>query len=217
METVNDAVSRYWTRVADAFDGRASHVRHHEVWKRVVAEALGNRTGLRMLDLGTGTGACAIIAAELGHRVTAIDGSEGMLNVARREAESRSVDIAFVHAQIEEAEIEPGSFDAVTLRNVLWTVADPEKVLSIARHGLCAGGTLFVTDADWAQATNRADYDARTASRLPRHAGIKLDEISAMLHAAGFSEIRDFSAQFEEPPYQAMGSPPFFAISAVRS
>ena len=40
-----------------------------------------------VLDAGTGTGFVAMIAAALGHRVTAIDLAEPMLAIARAEAE----------------------------------------------------------------------------------------------------------------------------------
>ena len=77
-------VSDYWTRRAPAFDGVASHVAQAALWRDVLAAAFEAQEPKDVFDLGTGTGACALIAASLGHRVRACDGSEGMLAAARQ-------------------------------------------------------------------------------------------------------------------------------------
>lgn len=217
MESVNDAVSRYWSRVAEGFNERASHVRHHDMWQRVIAAALGTGRDQDVLDLGTGTGACAILAAGLGHRVTAVDGSEGMLRVARQQAEARNLDISFHLTQIEEMDVALGTFDVVTLRNILWTVEDPKGVLAAVRSRLREGGTLFVTDGEWNRADSRSDYDEHTASRLPHHAGLSALTMKKLLIECGFMEIRDLTLLFDSHPYEAMGYPPYFAFAATRA
>jgi protein-L-isoaspartate O-methyltransferase len=54
-------------------------------------------TPSNVLDVATGTGFVAMIAAELGHCVTAIDLSEPMLEVARAEANRRGLKVTFLH------------------------------------------------------------------------------------------------------------------------
>lgn len=51
-----------------------------------------------VIDLGAGTGACAIIAASLGHRVRAFDGSPEMLAVARSAARSAGIEFGMDRA-----------------------------------------------------------------------------------------------------------------------
>ncbi len=122
---VQSEVSNFWSRSAPSFDTRASHVIQAEPWQQVLASAFEADAPKDVVDLGTGTGACAIIAAKLGHRVRGYDGSEGMLEAARGAAVAAGVDVTFVKGVIEHAPIEPASADIVTLRNVLWTVEDP--------------------------------------------------------------------------------------------
>src|SRR5690606_895381 len=123
----------YWDRRAPLFDGAASHVRHEDEWRRVLSAAFGPAEGAEVLDLGTGTGACAIVAATLGHRVTAVDGARGMLQKAGQAARARGLAIRFVAGAIETCPLPPAGFDVVTIRNVLWTVAEPLAVLARAR------------------------------------------------------------------------------------
>ena len=54
------------------------------------------RAAGRVLDVGAGTGALSLLAAEIGHRVTALDLSEGMLAVAERKAVERGLELEFV-------------------------------------------------------------------------------------------------------------------------
>jgi ubiquinone/menaquinone biosynthesis C-methylase UbiE len=213
MSDVDMAVSSYWTKRAAAFNPNASHVRHASVWHAALEQAFGPGPARRVLDLGTGTGACAIIAAELGHQVTAVDGSAGMLDVARREAVARGQDVTFVQAHILQAELEAGSFDLVTLRNVLWTVAEPQAVLARALELLSPGGRVVVADARWDRSSNRSEYDAQLAGQLPLHRGLDKAEARDMLAKAGFGNIGDFTGAFPENPYEAMQSPPFFLLS----
>jgi malonyl-CoA O-methyltransferase len=53
-----------------------------------MAAALGDARGLRILDLGCGTGRHALRLSEAGAKITAVDFSEGMLTQARRRPRS---------------------------------------------------------------------------------------------------------------------------------
>ena len=85
----------YWTHRASGY----SAVNREElatdqkaVWRGVIAGKIaGNHPGkrpdeIRVLDVGTGPGFFAIILAELGYQVTAVDYTASMLEEARRNA-----------------------------------------------------------------------------------------------------------------------------------
>jgi cyclopropane fatty-acyl-phospholipid synthase-like methyltransferase len=55
---------------------------------QTLVDAARLRLGERVLDLGSGTGNAALLAAAGGARVTAVDPSERLLSVARRTARS---------------------------------------------------------------------------------------------------------------------------------
>lgn len=208
-------VSAYWTRRAPAFDGVASHVAQAALWRDVLASAFAAEEAKDVVDLGTGTGACALIAASLGHRVRACDGSEGMLAVARQAAEASGLDVTFEQALIEEASFAPETADIVTLRNVLWTVPDPMAALRKAHLLLRPGGLVLLSDGLWSVAAQyRSTYPESLAASLPRHDGLTEEEARAMLSEAGFGAARSWQHLFPASPYP--GDVPMFVLTAEK-
>lgn len=67
----------------------------------------------RVLSLAEGEGRNGVFLAGLGHRVTGVDASSMGLSKARKLAEQRGVEIATVHARLEDYEFERGAWDAV--------------------------------------------------------------------------------------------------------
>ncbi|GGW97761.1 methyltransferase [Streptomyces malachitofuscus] len=102
--------------------------------------------GLRVLDLGCGTGAStAALAGVLpGARIVSVDASAGML--ARAAAKPWPARVTFVRAAAEDlagAGVE-GPFDAVFAAYLLRNVSDPDAVLTTVRDLLVPGGRLGV-------------------------------------------------------------------------
>jgi ubiquinone/menaquinone biosynthesis C-methylase UbiE len=215
LPDVRTAVTAYWNHRAPHFDGAASHTRHEQEWKVVLSAAFEANTPKDVVDLGTGTGACALIAASLGHRVRAVDGSRPMLDVGRRLASSRGLNINFIHSFIGEAAIAPHSADIVTIRNVLWTTERPDEILGLSRCILRPGGRIVVSDGLWSVSVrDRSKYPAELASRLPLHRGILEDDARKLLTAAGFQTIKSWQHLFKVAPYP--GGTPFFVLSGDR-
>jgi ubiquinone/menaquinone biosynthesis C-methylase UbiE len=69
--------------------------------------------GERCLDVGTGTGAVALLAARAGARVTGVDLSPVMVDTARRLAGEQGVGIRFDVGDAERLPYEDASFDVV--------------------------------------------------------------------------------------------------------
>lgn len=206
-------VSDYWTRRAPAFDGVASHVAQAALWRDVLAAAFEAHGVKDVVDLGTGTGACALIAASLGHRVRACDGSEGMLAVARQAAAAAGLDVTFEQALIEDTSFAPDTADIVTLRNVLWTLPEPMAALRKAYSILRPGGLVLVSDGLWAVAAQyRSTYPDALAKSLPHHDGLTEDEARMMLSEAGFGAARSWLHLFPSSPYP--GDVPMFVLTA---
>lgn len=92
---------------------------------------------VEVLDLGAGTGKLTRTLAALGHTVTAVDPSEEMLAVLRR-------NLPAVEAHVGRAEhlpFEDGSFDAVTVAQA-WHWVDQERGPAECARVLRPGGVL---------------------------------------------------------------------------
>ncbi|MFF8014499.1 class I SAM-dependent methyltransferase [Streptomyces sp. NPDC007929] len=105
----------------------------------------GDGAGLRLLDLGCGTGAStrALLRAAPRARITAVDASAGMLH--RALAKSWPDNVRFLHLSAEELDAAAhGPFDAVFAAYLFRNVSDPDAVLRTVRRLLRPGGRLAV-------------------------------------------------------------------------
>lgn len=149
MAEVHDRIREWWDRDAHTYDHSASHAMTHPVeaaaW-RAALERFLPAPPARVLDVGAGTGAMSLLAAELGHRVTSLDLSSGMLERARARAGEQGLDIEFVVGPAEEPP--PGPFDAVIERHMIWTSPDPVRALRAWRE-VGPHGRLVLLEGTW--------------------------------------------------------------------
>lgn len=73
------------------------------------------------LDAGTGPGFFAVILAEAGYKVTAIDAAPAMLAEAKRNAGPWQEAIDFRLMDAQKPTLPPESFDVVLSRNLTWS------------------------------------------------------------------------------------------------
>jgi ubiquinone/menaquinone biosynthesis C-methylase UbiE len=115
---------------------------------RVSASRLGlpaDSSGLRLLDVGCGTGAstAALLSAAPGATIVGVDASAGMLEQAR--AKRWPGNVEFVHLPAEElATGLSGPFDAVFAAYLVRNLTDPDGPLRTLRSLLRPGGTIAV-------------------------------------------------------------------------
>ncbi|HXH06081.1 MAG TPA: methyltransferase domain-containing protein [Vicinamibacterales bacterium] len=90
----------------------------------VLAGLLGDVRGLRILDVGTGTGRAALALARRGAIVTGVDASAAMLAVARRRAAAAGAAVRFVRGDIHTLGFPDRSHDIVVCLRVLMHTVD---------------------------------------------------------------------------------------------
>ncbi|SEQ91517.1 Ubiquinone/menaquinone biosynthesis C-methylase UbiE [Lentzea xinjiangensis] len=114
---------------------------YHQALRRS-AQALGLRPGMRVLDLGCGTGAstAALVTAAPGVEIVAVDASEGMLARARQKRWPSSV--RFVHSRAED--VDEGRFDAVFAAYLVRNLPEPDATLRRVRDMLLPGAPLVL-------------------------------------------------------------------------
>ena len=90
-----EEIRSYWNNRADGYsrvNQEELHSEQKEKWKEVLLEQLPKKEKdqVKILDIGTGPGFFAILLAEEGYQVTAVDYTEQML----QEAKSNAADLA---------------------------------------------------------------------------------------------------------------------------
>ena len=90
----------------------------------ILRDYAGAGGGGVVLDVGTGTGRAALILAEAGAQVTAVDASAEMLRVAAARATSRGVPIVFGIGDAHHLAFGAGAFDTVVSLRVLMHTPD---------------------------------------------------------------------------------------------
>jgi|GEM_PF-168240 len=140
----------YWDTQAERFDEEPDHGLRDPRIRRAWAARL--RTWLPpdpgdVLDLGCGTGSLALLAAESGHRVTALDRSPRMAALARAKLSGTGARVLVADAA--RPPVPAGTFDVVLVRHVLWALPDPASVLREWAGLLRPGGRLVLVEGRW--------------------------------------------------------------------
>lgn len=117
----------------------------------------------RLLDLGCGTGVFLDEARRAGWDVAGVEVSAYGVEEARRRG------LAVERATADEAELAPGSFDCVTLWDVIEHVGDPRRVLRVAAAALRPGGILALSTGDVTSLCARVSGAAWHLFTLPEH------------------------------------------------
>lgn len=193
MPDVHDRIRDFWDRDAHTYDASPSHAVSNPLeaatWRAAIRGALPDPPA-SVLDVGAGTGALSLLAAELGYDVTALDLSEAMLAKAREKARARGLEAAFV---VGSAMQPPGGpFDIVMERHLLWTLPDPVRALRGWHAAVRPAGRLALFEGIWepdapGASVKRAGAGLlRRAMRIPRdHHAPYPEEVLAVLPLAG--------------------------------
>ncbi len=144
---------KYWTRRTMGY----SRVNEDELlteqkkkWLNVLLESFPrDKEAIRVLDMGTGPGFFAIILAEAGFDVTAVDCTESMLKRAKVNAGAYKDHIRWVLSDAQKLEFTDETFDVIVSRNLTWNLERPELAYKEWLRVLKKGGILLNFDANW--------------------------------------------------------------------
>lgn len=119
-------------------------------WRRKAVEQLKALQPKRMLDIATGTGDFAILAAEMLHpeQIIGADISEGMMEIGRQKVAEKNLSevISFMKEDCLNLSFKDNSFDAVTAAFGIRNFQDLDKGLSEMCRVLRPGGMLSIVE-----------------------------------------------------------------------
>lgn len=140
------------------------------------------RPGQRLLDAGCGAGGFVRWASSRGSfaRIVGVDFSIDALSIAR----TRVPDAEFVHEQLQSLSFEDGSFDLITMYDVLQHIDEDELEPSLVqlRRVLTPGGAIFIrTNAARRARQERRDwriYDRGTLEQTLARCGFACERLT---------------------------------------
>ena len=147
MPEHDDSSTRSWDAAADDWAAHADTSDFQNLFLRPRMLALaGAVSGKCVLDLGCGEGAYSRALAGRGARVTAIDGSPRLIDIARRRAAAAGLDIdcRCLNASALDG-IAADAFDLVVAPMILMNVEDYSGAMREAHRVLAAAGELCMS------------------------------------------------------------------------
>jgi SAM-dependent methyltransferase len=102
----------------------------------------GIKSGMRVLDVACGTGVVAVTAARAGARVSGLDLTPELLEVARSNATLAGVDIDWHQGDVEQLPFEADTFDVVVSQFGHMFAPRPDVAISEMLRVLKRGGTI---------------------------------------------------------------------------
>jgi SAM-dependent methyltransferase len=190
--SLQQRIDEYWTDRAPAYDDYQQRPERRDAdataWSRIWAGVLPPAPA-RVLDVGTGSGHVAFLLATLGHDVTGIDLSEGMLARAREHALTVENPPRIAVGDAVAPDLKPESLDAVVGRYVMWTLRDPAAAVANWVRLLRPGGVVAMVDSTWFTDGLGSLYGERPATALPLADADSIGETAAVLEAAGLAQV----------------------------
>jgi SAM-dependent methyltransferase len=186
---------RMWAGRATAFDDSVAHLCAYPA--STVLDAASVTSGVRVLDVGTGSGTVAALASARGAIVTAVDAEPSMVELTRSRVPAADVR----HATLPDLPFPDDAFDAVVANFVVNHVGDPGAAVAELRRVTRPGGRIAVSvwpyppsplHALWDQVLDAADARPRTAVPTVSDA-LNFERtapgLAALLRSAGLIEV----------------------------
>ncbi len=171
---------------AATWDDDPAHEARQAAVARCIAESLELTPGMRVVDVGGGTGRLSILLADRVASVVVTDPSAGMVQVAGQRIEEAGLEgrLRAVQADLTVDRLD-GAYDVVWSSMALHHVDDLDALLQSVAALLVEGGRLAIADLDedpdGAFHADKVDFHG--------HDGFDRHELAERLARAGFSDI----------------------------
>jgi SAM-dependent methyltransferase len=179
----------------------------HEDWGERFVERLRLKPGMKVLDVGCGTGNQAIPAARTGADITGADIATNLLEQARERATREGLNIQFVEGDAEELTFPDESFDVVYSMFGAMFAPRPDRVAAEFKRVCKPGGLIAM--GNWTPESVPGQLFRASAKYAPPPPGMQppaswgVEQVVRERFGDGLdikAEKRTEHAHFDEPP-----------------
>ena len=156
-----EEIKKYWTLRAEGYSDSIIddlECDNFHKWLDVIEKHVGNDHPLNVLDIGTGPGFFPVLMGQRGHRITAVDYAEAMLEKAKDNCSRYGVHADLHRMDAQNLEFEDESFDLILSRNLIWDLENPKKAYSEWLRVLRPEGKMIVFDGNHYLHLHDQDY-----------------------------------------------------------
>ena len=143
-------------KVANKYDAYFETKKGRYVWQvetDLMNQLIDIESGMRVLEIGSGTGIYSIPFAQQGCNVTGIDISGEMLAIARQKVIEQQLNLDFIHMDANALHFSENTFERIYSMGVLDFVDDLEHAFEQAYRVLKPGGKISIAvvnrDSAW--------------------------------------------------------------------
>ena len=189
VKKIKEEMTDYWSSRAEMFNELKIQELNSDMrgrWLKELQTYLPAKKGLKILDIGTGTGFFCFLLGVEGHDLTGIDLTEKMILEARKSSAILGIPAEFYVMDAEMPDFPDNSFDAIVTRNVTWTLPDLKKAYEKWHSLLKEDGVLINFDGDYSR-----ENDQQKLPENHAHSKITQEQWSAYEHLK--TELRPIS------------------------
>jgi len=147
-----DEIKKYWDAEAVNFDNAPDHgLLNNDTkneWVKLLTSLIPIKSG-SILDMGCGTGTLGIILSDLGYKVTGIDLSPNMINIAKRKALQKNITLEFIVGNARKPTFPSESFELILARHIVWALPEYKETLKNWSGLLKPGGYFVLIEGYW--------------------------------------------------------------------
>lgn len=158
-----------------------------EILKNLILRNISTKNTLKILDIETGKGFFAMIMAEEGHDVTAIDSTAHIVNEVKVNSSKYKMKIDFRIMDKNTLDFRDKTFDLIISSNITWDLQSPKSAFTEWKRVLKDDGTLVYFDSNWNLDLSKANRPSLDKSILNK-CGFKSVEIDENVYKMIFSE-----------------------------
>lgn len=193
MDNLNKKITDYWTERSKTFSDstiEALYGKDAKDWENLIYTQIDKNKKLKVLDVGTGPGMFAVLMGKNPNfEVFAVDSSSGMLEQAKKNAETFEAKINFTLVDAHTLPFEDESFDVIMMRNVTWNLPNPKEAYKEWKRVLKPNGKIINFDANWylrlyngeLQKAYEENPDLKLQKVLPKGMEKRMEEIAKSL------------------------------------